>query len=659
MMRKVAGSARWCIAALSLLAGVGLAASAGQAQAVTIQELNPALTNTGHPNHIAIGPGGNVWFIGHLEASIDRITPEGVLSEFFLTPFSSPEGVTAGPEGNVWFTETYAKRIGQVTPAGVVELPSQGISGEPEGITTGPDGNVWFTERGGKIGRITPGGVVSEFSTGITGTGLYGIAQGPDGDLWFTEASPARIGRITPDGVVSEFSAGITPGSEPNDITAGPDGNLWFTERRGNRIGRITPGGVVTEFSAGITPGSEPLEITAGPDGNLWFTEPAANRIGRITPGGVVSEFSEGITGREPGGIIAGSEGNLWFTERSGQIGRVTPAATEPAGRCDLYASTAGSDSNPGTQLLPLRTTKALIEHLSAGQAGCLASGQVFNETEVDIRRGQSHGAEGAPVTITSTDPEVPATIDGRVVTFPGANWITFAHLRLVFNGTGSGGLPSPTVGSAHTSWTYDEVTGEGTDMICFNTINDPTYGTAEDTLIEHDRIHDCGVPFISVEDSGYHDHGIYDLGIRTTIRNDYIYGNSSKGVLLRGGKGAVVEHNVIDGNSSGVLFGDMTPEGDTFAWNIVTGSGPAFCAICGDNYGLWTYGGIGPGNSAKHNDFFGNRSGMIAPGVGSLLTLESNVEVDPQYTNAFVHDYTLEPTSPLLGFGPDTAQPR
>jgi streptogramin lyase len=319
--------AGWRSAVVSMLAGATLAAAATQAQAATITEFNPGLTNTSYPNHIAAGPDGNLWFIGHNAATIDRMTPTGELTEFFLTPWSCPEGIAAGPDGNLWFGEVCFDRVGRITPGGsVTELSSQGIAGEPEGITAGPDGNLWFTERTGRIGRITPAGVVTEFSSGISGSGLYGIAPGPDGNLWFTEES-GQIGRITPAGAVSEFSAGITPASRPRAISAGSDGSMWFTEPGANQIGRITPGGLVSEFSAGISPGSEPFEIARGADGNLWFTEPRSNRIGQITPNGAVSEFSEGITGSEPRGITAGPEGDLWFTEGSGQIGRVIPEA--------------------------------------------------------------------------------------------------------------------------------------------------------------------------------------------------------------------------------------------------------------------------------------------------------------------------------------------
>jgi hypothetical protein len=153
-------------------------------------------------------------------------------------------------------------------------------------------------------------------------------------------------------------------------------------------------------------------------------------------------------------------------------VGGAVPTAFAESPSCNLFASSAGSDGNPGSAGAPLRTVKGLIQHLHAGQTGCLAS-QTFNEGVI-VRGGESHGAEGAPVTVTSANPESPALINGRVATDAGADWITFTHLRFTF-GEG-GGNPSPTIGSKHTAWTYDDVSAPAT--ICFSLVNN-SYGVA------------------------------------------------------------------------------------------------------------------------------------------------------------------------------------
>jgi hypothetical protein len=343
---------------------------------------------------------------------------------------------------------------------------------------------------------------------------------------------------------------------------------------------------------------------------------------------------------------------------KAGEPPSKEPPAKEPpveegsgGSGCALYGSPSGNDANAGTQAAPVRTVPALLAKLKAGQTGCLANGAYEGFT---TRAGESHGAPGAPLTITSTDPQAPATISGRVVTMPGADYLTFSHLHFTDAGTDG---PSVTIGSAHTTWTDDDVTAPQT--ICLETTGGGAWGPAEDTLIERDRVHNCGRPFACAEDSvpcnlpptnGYFIHGLYDMGIRTTARNSYFYENASKGVLLRGGLGAVIEHNVIDGNGSGVLFGDLAPEGDTVRWNIITNS-RGVCGGCDVYFGIWTFGSLGSGNSAVNNDIFGNVSGNV--GSQSGLTLAENIEVDPKFVDPANHDYTLKLDSPALGYGP------
>lgn len=338
---------------------------------------------------------------------------------------------------------------------------------------------------------------------------------------------------------------------------------------------------------------------------------------------------------------------------------------------CSLYASTSGSDSNPGTASAPFATAKHLMEKLSAGQTGCLASGETF--AAFTLYEGDTHGTEAAPITLTSTNPEEPATIDGRVTTEKGSNWLTFTHLNFIYGQDTL--LPSITIASAHTSWTYDNVSGADLN-ICFQTnpVGD-SYGAGEYTLIEHDRVHDCGHPVTKAEleaqandtyegrENGWHTHGLYDEGVHTTVRNSYFYDSSGIGILLRSGGFAVIEHNVIDANGRGVELGNEGTENDTIAWNIITNTtSPCGREVGGgshcDTYGLMTNGSVGAGSVFRDNDLYGNEGGNIEPGINSIVALADNIEVNPLYTNAAAHEYTLETGSPAAGYGPDTAQP-
>jgi Right handed beta helix region len=350
-------------------------------------------------------------------------------------------------------------------------------------------------------------------------------------------------------------------------------------------------------------------------------------------------------------------------------------AAATASTTCDLYASNSGNDSNPGTASAPLRTLKKLLTTLAAGQTGCLTSGQTFDgepdstgNGSIVVRGGETHGAEGVPVTITSTDPSNPAVISHSVSLEGGADWITFTHLKFDWAQPGqcswtAEGNPyncpeedhvQIAVSSKHTSWTWDEITSEDTN-ICVNLVS---YGgsTAEYTLIEHDRIHDCGTPVTNAhptvnEEPGWHEHGIYDYGNFTTIRNNYIYNASRDGMLFYPqGSGAVVEHNVIDSNGAGVSLAGVANV--LVRWNIITN---AYSPRGYDEDGV-NSNGAGAENLAEHNCLYNNPSGEIDL---SSVTLGGNLTgTNPLYVSAANHDYSLEPTSPCLGYGPDTAQP-
>jgi hypothetical protein len=360
------------------------------------------------------------------------------------------------------------------------------------------------------------------------------------------------------------------------------------------------------------------------------------------------------------------------------------PVEKESPGQgCELYASANGSDSNSGMQSSPLRTVGRLLQKLKAGQTGCLASGTYGG---VSVNSGESHGREGAPVTITSTEPSNPATVSGSVSLFDGADWIVFTHLIFDWNmpkpwmcwtaegnhttdkiitfpldGKCEGGKQNSEdavqigVDGAHDSFTWDEVTNNDTD-ICFNVTN---HGGefATDTLIEHDRIHNCGPPVLPVseggfpavnEEPGWHDHGVYDFGRGTLVKNSYIYDNSRDGVLFNpNGENAVVEHDVIDGNGAGVWFGSS--KNSIARWNIITNSTSPRGT---DDYGIGSY-EPGSGGVAEHNCLYGNKSGEIEREIGVKL-VENKTGANPLYVDAANHEYALQAGSPCAGYGPE-----
>jgi parallel beta-helix repeat protein len=259
-------------------------------------------------------------------------------------------------------------------------------------------------------------------------------------------------------------------------------------------------------------------------------------------------------------------------------------------------------------------------------------------------------------VTLTSTDPNAPATIFGRVVTHPGAAYLTLTNLRFDWD-SGGQNLPSITIGSDHVSLTHDDIQNRNTS-ICVNVIDDPLWGTAHQTLIDHDRIHNCGVrPVTAFSSPGYYSHALYISGVATTVTNNYIYGNSGKGVLLRGSVGAYIANNTVDDNGTGIAFGDLAASDNDVEHNIITNSN----ADCDCNaYGVFAWWGtqpVGTGNTFHDNCLSGNQQGDISASGGGFSSTSNRI-ADPLYADATNRRYTLSPSSPCLGEGPDTAQP-
>jgi hypothetical protein len=367
------------------------------------------------------------------------------------------------------------------------------------------------------------------------------------------------------------------------------------------------------------------------------------------------------------------------------------PALANPP--CVKFAAEpakGGSDANAGDEAHPYATLGKLVASLGAGQTGCIFSGQTIDAQAPQSLKHDSSGTESAPITITSTNPSEPATVTSSLAVEEGADWIDFTHLRFWWaqppprtcwnaegNATGKACNGEPenpedhvqiAISASHTAWLYDDIQNFNTD-ICMNIVS---YGgaTAHETLIEHSRVHNCGEPFVGQkhvnEEGAWHDHGIYDYGIGTKILNNYIYSNSRNGILFYGGgHGGVAEHNVIDENGNGITFGSTVDS--TARWNIITNNSlddTGDCAPAGcDDFGAAE--NEAAGDRFEDNCLDGNLSGEIEyfrsepASLLGVIVAGNLLQTDPLYADAAAHDYTLSPSSPCLGYGPDTAQPQ
>jgi parallel beta-helix repeat protein len=180
---------------------------------------------------------------------------------------------------------------------------------------------------------------------------------------------------------------------------------------------------------------------------------------------------------------------------------------------------------------------------------------------------------------------------------------------------------------------------GECVDTI---TSGESGWGVARDTVLENNRIHDCGI-------SDNHNHGIYIESSRAArIVGNLIYDNGDRGIqLYPDAQDTLVHGNVIDGNGSGVLFSGnagLASSGNRVIGNVISNSRNRF------NIESWYPEGnpIGRDNLATGNCVWNGERGEIADEWG--FTAERNSVGDPLFVDRAGKDFRLQPTSRCAG---------
>ncbi len=288
----------------------------------------------------------------------------------------------------------------------------------------------------------------------------------------------------------------------------------------------------------------------------------------------------------------------------------------------------------------PGQSVQQLADLLAPGEVGCLRGG-TYDEA-VTITRG---GTAGRPVTLRSY-PDETATLVGRLVMKKDADHVTVE--QLVLDGRNESRLPSPTVNGDNVTFRMNDVTNRNS-AICFvigasNVDNSVKWGRAHNTLIEGNRIHNCGkLP------AANHDHGIYVEGADDTrIVGNWIYDNADRGIqLYPDAQRTTVTGNVIDGNGTGVIFSGEGPasSNDNLVYgNVITN------ARLRENVESWWGGAPGHGNLLRDNCVGGGPRDDGDGGIntsGGGFSARGNRVATPEFVNRAGKDFRLAPTSP------------
>jgi hypothetical protein len=304
---------------------------------------------------------------------------------------------------------------------------------------------------------------------------------------------------------------------------------------------------------------------------------------------------------------------------------------------CSKFASARGSNANAGTAGRPYRTVGKLANSLRPGQTGCVRAG--VYRGNVKVRRG---GAQGRPITVRAAGGGR-AMLRGRLHVANSANHVVFEGRYL--DGRNRAHLPSPTVNGNNVVFRDNDVTTRHT-TICF-LLGSREFGLALRTVIDANRIHDCG----QLPPTNHH-HGIYAEGSRDArITGNWIYDNADRGVqLFPDARRTYVARNVIDGNGEGIVFSRRSAH-NTVERNVISNSLV--------RYNIEDFELTGAGNVARQNCLWSDRfpgDPRISPDIKVAVT--QSVIVAPPFADRAGKDFRLPPGSPCFAFSPGNSRP-
>jgi nitrous oxidase accessory protein NosD len=316
------------------------------------------------------------------------------------------------------------------------------------------------------------------------------------------------------------------------------------------------------------------------------------------------------------------------FASMEAELSRGAAPVTASKVTCDKVASPLGFNSNPGTTTKPYATVEKLAGSLRPGQTGCLRAG--VYQRDVKISKG---GTQAAPIVITSF-PGERATLIGRLYVADEANNVVVQQLNL--DGRNRAALPSPTVNGDNVVFRENNVTNEHTS-ICF-LLGSSEWGRARGTLLEHNRIHDCG----ALPPTNHH-HGIYvEAAEDARIIGNWIYDNADRGIqLFPDAQRTYVAWNVLDGNGQGVVFSKRSAN-NVVEYNVL--SNPLV------RYNLETFQLTGGGNIARRNCVWSTRHwGNAGIQLDIGIPVPENLVSEPGFVNRQAKDFRLLASSPCV----------
>ncbi|MDB6057601.1 MAG: repeat containing protein [Verrucomicrobiales bacterium] len=291
------------------------------------------------PYGIAVDAAENIYVADELNATIRKVTPDGVVTTLAglarsigsadgtnsTARFSFPTGVGLDSLNNIYVADSGNETIRKVTPDGVVTTIAgkAGFFGSADGTNSTARFNspwsvvvdtafsIYVTDRGNAtIRKITPGGVVTTFA-GLAASG--GLVDGV--------------------GTNARFSA-------PTGLAIDKFNNLYVSDsyNLNNTIRKITPDGTVTTLG-GVDNGAfgtangagrngcfnQPFAIAIDPNGTLFIADSSNHAIRRAVP------FAVALSSQPTTVTLTWPTGSDCLLEHSTALGQNWSPVLDPA----------------------------------------------------------------------------------------------------------------------------------------------------------------------------------------------------------------------------------------------------------------------------------------------------------------------------------------
>jgi sugar lactone lactonase YvrE len=171
------------------------------------------------------------------QAYIGKIDRDGSVTQM-ASENRGLSGLAVDASGNFFAANSIRNTVDKITPQGVVSVFASGLF-SVSGVAVGKDGSVYTTNYSsvaynnlnGVVMKITPSGQVSTFATGINYNGSSGLVLDDNDNVFVTSVnqgtSVGSVMKITPSGVVSTIATDL---SFPVGIAMDHQGNLYVAE---------------------------------------------------------------------------------------------------------------------------------------------------------------------------------------------------------------------------------------------------------------------------------------------------------------------------------------------------------------------------------------------------------------------------------------------